>query len=240
MILWVFSWIHHTGCIYHIKALKKQTSGRLDDLANCENTVSPYLGGRQKLGSSLHHMQLQRVTEAFTLWKHLALVPVLVIETASCQTILCTGAKAVSHPQLPENFQGIYMLEYKMLFLFSDRLLHIQNPFKDKATTGNYSQQSEWQGNTQLFAKALQNFCCCCFCSCFWFSHCQRLSATLLTALSRTLAVQQHSHSPASFMQQFPAQSHITDVTRLLCSLLPNANEMGVRWQGCSVSLLGT
>lgn len=128
------------------------------------------------------------------------------------------------------------MLEYKMLFLFSDRLLHIQNPFKDKATTGNYSQQSEWQGNTQLFAKALQNFCCCCFCSCFWFSHCQRLSATLLTALSRTLAVQQHSHSPASFMQQFPAQSHITDVTRLLCSLLPNANEMGVRWQGTRFS----
>lgn len=41
-------------------------------------------------------------------------------------------------------------------------------------------------------------------------------------------------------MQQFPAQSHITDVTRLLCSLLPNANEMGVRWQGCSISLLGT
>lgn len=67
------------------------------------------------------------------------------------------GAKAVSHSQLPENFQGVYMLQYNMLFLYAERLLHIQNLFKDKATTSNYWQQSEWQGNMPFFAEALQN-----------------------------------------------------------------------------------
>ena len=65
-------------------------------------------------------------------------MPVLVIEIASCQMIPGTAAKAVSHSQLPENFQGVYMLQYNMLFLFTERLLHIQNLFKDKATTSNY------------------------------------------------------------------------------------------------------
>lgn len=53
-------------------------------------------------------------------------MPALVIETASCQTISSTGAKAVSHSQLPKIFQGIYTLQYDILFLFSERLLHIQ------------------------------------------------------------------------------------------------------------------
>lgn len=41
------------------------------------------------------------------------------------------------------------------------RLLYIQNLFKDKATISDYWKQSKWQGNTPFFAGALQN--CCCF-----------------------------------------------------------------------------
>lgn len=59
------------GYIYHIKALMKQSSGRQDVLAEFENTSSPYLGAREKPGSSLHHIWLHEVRRSLPSLKHL-------------------------------------------------------------------------------------------------------------------------------------------------------------------------
>lgn len=183
--------------------------------------------------------------EASTLCKHLALVPVWVTETASCQMSPGSGAKAVSHSQLPDNCQGVYMLQYKMLLLFSETSLH-SKPVQGQSYNKRLLKAKQMTREHTILCWSTPKLLLL-----LGFVVVSGFHTTTLLLLHPELKLclqsllgsrvrKQHSYSPASFMQQLSDQSHSTDVTRLLCSLQLNPSATGVRWQGCSVPLLGT
>lgn len=145
--------------------------------------------------------------------------------------ISSTGAKAVSRSRLPETFQGIYTLQYNILCLFSERLLHIQT-----CSRTNLQQATT---DSKAVLRHPKICCCCWLCSWFYFSQCQRLSTTTLVLhpglgwaqpWTGGRARKECRGCAARFMQQFTDQS-----PHLRCEPLLNPNEVRVGWQGCSV-----
>lgn len=159
------------GYIYHSKTLKKQSSGRQDDLVKYENTFSPYVGGREKLGSSLHHIQVHQVRQSPHSLKTFG--PCACIGYWNC--IILKQWVTLNCLRISKVFTCFNTTccccSQRGFFTFKT----CSRTKLQQAITDSKVNDEEARHSLLRHSK----ICCCCWlCSCFCFSRCQRLSAT--------------------------------------------------------------
>lgn len=160
-----------TGYIYLSKASKKQSSGRQDDLVKCGNTFSPYLEGREKFGSSLHHIQLHRVRRSPHALKTFG-------------PYSCIGYQNHIMPNDPRHgcseplsIAREFPRRLRASIQHAVRVLREASSHSKPIQGQSYNKANDEEARYSLLR--CSRICCCCWlCSCFCVSRCQRLSAT--------------------------------------------------------------